>query len=204
MTCIVGMIRGSNVYLGCDSAASCTSQIGTIKNISEKLFVKKISDRFNIVYGYTSSFRMGQILRYGFKEPEIPKEILELKNYCTTDEKLLDNYLVNEYVDALRTCFKDKGFLEIEGNQEGAGNFLIGITDSKKMFKPRLYAMQKEFSLLDYTDDYTACGSGDYFALGALYVLHKNKKAVPLILQDALYSATQNPYVKPPFIIKKI
>ena len=61
MTCIVGMVDGQGtVYIGADSLAAGGYQ-KTIRK-DAKVFTNGIA-----VMGYTSSFRMGQLLRYKLK-----------------------------------------------------------------------------------------------------------------------------------------
>jgi len=62
MTCIVGLVENGKVYIGGDSAGVAGLDITTRKD--EKVFQKE-----NMIFGFTSSFRMGQILRYSFKNP---------------------------------------------------------------------------------------------------------------------------------------
>ena len=40
---------------------------------------------------------------------------------------ILEKYMIVDFIGALRQCFKDAGFSEIENNVEQAGTFLVAI-----------------------------------------------------------------------------
>ena len=64
MTCIVGILEeNGDIYMGGDSAGASGN---TLKiRADEKVFINE-----NYIMGFTSSFRMGQLLRYGFMGKE--------------------------------------------------------------------------------------------------------------------------------------
>ncbi len=64
------------------------------------------------IIGFTSSFRMGQILKYSFDPPEHPSGMG------------VEKYMNTLFVDEVRKVFKDKGFLLlIDDSQEQGGTF---------------------------------------------------------------------------------
>ncbi len=62
MTCIVGVVKDGVVYIGGDSAG--VSGLRLIKRKDSKVFKRK-----GFIIGYTSSFRMGQLLRFKLDPP---------------------------------------------------------------------------------------------------------------------------------------
>lgn len=60
MTCIIGLIKNKKVYIGGDSAGVDGLNI-TIRKDSKVFKINKF------IIGYTSSFRMGQLLRFKLK-----------------------------------------------------------------------------------------------------------------------------------------
>jgi len=143
MICIVGMEHKGVVYLGGDSAA--TSGWDTRIQAAPKVF--KLGE---FVMGYTTSFRMGQLLQYEFTPPE---------NDCDDDMA----YMVTRFVPALRECMKKGGFTAVKESQETGGVFLVG-------YRGKLYKVIDEFSVLRSQDGYEAVGCGDRYALVAVWV----------------------------------
>ena len=62
MTCIVGLEHKGKVYIGGDSAGVAGYSLSV--RADQKVFING-----NFIFGFTSSFRMGQILRFGFNPP---------------------------------------------------------------------------------------------------------------------------------------
>ena len=62
MTCIVGLVHEGVVYIGGDSAG--VARLSLTVRADEKVF--RNSD---FLMGFTTSFRMGQLLRYSLKPP---------------------------------------------------------------------------------------------------------------------------------------
>jgi ATP-dependent protease HslVU (ClpYQ) peptidase subunit len=63
MTCIVGMVENGKVYIGGDSAGVS----GFDYHIRED---QKVFQNGDMIFGFTSSFRMGQLLQYSLKIPD--------------------------------------------------------------------------------------------------------------------------------------
>lgn len=149
MTCIVGLVENGVVYIGGDSAG--VSRLDVRIRSDEKVFTKG-----NMIFGYTSSFRMGQILRYGFKTPDHDPRIDDYE------------YLCSIFIDELIKSFKDKGYATINNNEITGGTFLIGYNGS-------LYNVQSDFQVGMPVENYDACGCGESYALGALHALEPYK-----------------------------
>ncbi len=78
MTCIVGIETDKGVVIGGDSAG--VSGLGLTVRADEKVFA-----RGPFVMGFTSSFRMGQLLRYGALDPDLRKAYDDPDRFmCTT------------------------------------------------------------------------------------------------------------------------
>jgi hypothetical protein len=144
MTCIVGLEHDGKVYLAGDSAGVAGLSIHTRQD--EKVFTNG-----DMVMGFTSSFRMGQLLRYEFEPPDhSPK-----KNDMA--------YLVGPFVDKVRECFKTNGFMHTtERGEEYGGTFLLG-------YRGGLYVVDEDFQIGRTHDGYGAVGCGWDIALGSLY-----------------------------------
>lgn len=143
MTCIAGIAEDDVVYLAGDSAG-CSGWDLTIR-ADPKVFTNG-----PYVMGFTSSFRMGQILRYAFSPPA-PE---------TAD---LHGFMCTAFVDALRTCLKDAGWAKKDSEQEQGGTFLVGVSG-------QLFRLESDYQVGSAADTYDAVGCGAAAALGALHV----------------------------------
>ncbi len=96
MTCIVGLAHGGRVYMGADSAGVAGLDIDTRRD--PKLF--KVGD---LLIGFTTSFRMGQLLAYGFEPPPRP---------AGGDVR---RWMVVDFVEAVRAVSGDGGAVTAPG-----------------------------------------------------------------------------------------
>lgn len=188
MTCIVGLERNNKVYLAGDSASSTDTfihktrlkKVFKIETIHLGKFTKDIPDE--LILGYTSSFRMGQLLQYSLALPEKkPEDDLE--------------YLSTAFIDEVRNVLEEGGYSEISKNKEKGGSFLIG-------FNRRLYYVGSDFQVNSYQEKYGAVGSGADIAFGVLYAMENSihEYDVETTLYKALSAASEfTPTVCPPF-----
>jgi len=143
MTCIVGFVdKNKNIYLGGDSAGVSGLDI-TIRKDPKVFTVGKM------VMGYTSSFRMGQLLRFKLRIPKQPKQMNDYKYMCTT------------FIDAVRKCLKDNGYTKVSNNEETIGEFIVG-------YKGCLYDINDDLQVGVSEENYDVCGCGSSYALGSL------------------------------------
>lgn len=179
MTCIVGIVEKKKVYLGGDSAGVSGWNVTIRKD-------PKVFRVGEFVFGFTSSFRMGQLIRYQFKPP--------------THEKAVDafEYLSTKWVDALRECFKKGGFASKEKDEEIGGCFLVA-------YRGRLFKVDSDYQIGESLSKYEATGIGESYALGALRALHKTKIKPKEKLRMALDAAEHFCMgVRSPFIFEEI
>ncbi len=172
MTCIVGLEDKGVVYIGGDSAG--VSGLSITIRADEKVFTNG-----PFIMGFTTSFRMGQLLRYKFDAPNQANGIDDMR------------YMVTTFIDAVRKCFFDNGFGSKEENQ--GGTFLVG-------YKGQLYSVQSDFQVAKHSAGYAAVGSGTDLALGAMFA---NVKLKPVErIKNALSAASAfNAGVTPPFVV---
>ncbi|WP_368900757.1 hypothetical protein [Oceanobacillus oncorhynchi] len=137
LTCIVGIAESGRVFMGGDSAGVDGSDNMTIRKDS-KVFI--LDDRF--IIGFTSSFRMGQVLQYKLKVP------IQKENQCDFE------FMVTDFIDSVKESFKENGCEE--------GVFLVG-------YKGTLYTIYGDFQVEMTTDQVHAVGCGATYALGSLY-----------------------------------
>jgi len=140
MTCIVGFVdKEKNVYIGGDSAGVDGKYNLNIRKDP------KVFRNGNMIMGYTSSFRMGQLLRFKLEIPKQPTDILDYEYMCTL------------FIDSVRKCLKDNGYATVDKNVEEIGTFLIG-------YKERLYIVEGDLQVGIVQDNFNACGCGSSYA----------------------------------------
>lgn len=141
MTCIVGVVDGGKVVIAADSLGSNNSC--KVERKDSKLFKNG-----EFIVGCTGSFRMIQVLQYSVSFPKIyDKDLME--------------YMCTDFVDTVRSVFKEKGYTPSSDDGDTGGDFLVGI-------RGRLFHIQSDFQVEETCNDFNACGSGVYYALGAL------------------------------------
>ncbi len=161
MTCIVGIEHKDNVYMACDSAG--TDEYYNFCTTAET----KVFYNTGTLMGMCGSFRLGQLLQYSLKIPDFdPRE---------TDM----NWLVNDYIDAVRHTLEEKGhIIKGEHTDEGIpeGDFLLG-------FRGKLYIVEGNFQVLRVSRGYVATGCGASYALG---VMHYQMNHLPAKQRDPI------------------
>lgn len=156
MTCIVGIAKNGRVTMGGDAAGVSGLDI-TIRS-DPKVFTNG-----EFLIGFTSSFRMGQIIRYVFEPPAI------------TDDDLMA-YMVRQFIPALRKVMKDEGYSRIEANEETGGCFLVGV-------RGQLFDIDQDFQVGIPASGIAAVGCGSHYALGALHVMPASRSDITRVTQ---------------------
>lgn len=178
MTCIVGIEHENGVLIGGDSAGTAGWQ-KTIR-ADQKVFTVG-----PYTMGFTSSFRMGQLLRYRLNPP----------TPGTDDLYDLDRFIANTFIETVRQTLKDGGYTTINNNQEEGGEFLLGIAGT-------LYTIGSDFQFGRNTAGYAAAGCGDDLALGSLHTTAQYDLTPHERAQHALEAAAElSGSVAPPFTI---
>ena len=147
MTCIVGYLdkNTNDIYMGGDSAGVSDFSINIRKD--PKVFVR---DKF--IFGFTSSFRMGQILMCC--DLNLPRQEEGEDTYV---------YMVKKFVPAIKDVFDEEGYLQKykDGDDRG-GTFIVGYNN-------RLFSIEDDFQVGETLADYCSVGCGFDLALGSLY-----------------------------------
>ncbi len=175
MTCIVAIVEKGIVYVGADSLGSNGDKIITRKDT--KIFIKK-----PFIFGFTSSYRMGQLLQYSLVIPSFPKKITH-KWMCT------------KFIDAIRECLHKGGFMKKEDEVEEGGVFIVGT-------QGKIYVIESNFQV-GIDGDYSTVGCGAVYAKGSLF---STKGQSPTVrIRKALEAAEEySGGVRRPFKILKI
>lgn len=175
MTCIVALKHNGVVYIGGDSLGSN----GHLKVVRNDMKVFKPNK--HTVSGFTTSYRMGQLLMYN---PTLFEDINDMKD------------MVTEFIPRIQELFDDNGYSKTYGNGEKEGGvFLVGIKDE-------LYKVDSDFQIAMTSHNFDACGCGEEFALGSLFTTEDSDLTPEDRILSALVSAeTFSTGVQRPFYI---
>jgi ATP-dependent protease HslVU (ClpYQ) peptidase subunit len=166
MTCIVAVKDSGKVYMGADSLGS--NYHSKSVRIDEKIFKKG-----KMLFGFTSSFRMGQILNYSFNPPK-------------HDPKLNDmEYLVDQFVPELIKTYEKNKWLKTEASVVSGGVFLLA-------YNGEIYKIESDFQVNHTFDNYNACGSGADAALGSLFTTEKYRISPKDRINHAIEAASHH------------
>lgn len=143
MTAVVGIAQGGHVWIGADAAGTA----GWSQTIRSDV---KVFRNGPMVMGFTTSYRMGQLLRYAL---EVPKRHSDIP---------VDTYMVTTFIDAVRACLKAGGYAARKDETEIGGCFLVG-------FEGRLFMIGSDYQVGESAHGYDATGCGDELALGSLF-----------------------------------
>lgn len=179
MTCIVGIQHRGKVYVGGDS-------LGVAHNYAVRVRDdKKVFTVGNFVIGFTSSYRMGNILQHHLKPPKLP-----------TRRKSLTPYMVREFVPHIQELFVKHKYGTVKDGQQAGGEFIIGIAGE-------LFTIESDFQVAQSSSGYDAVGSGYQVALGSLYSTEKMKNRPRDRIRMALAASEElTGAVRRPFTIK--
>lgn len=181
MTAIVGLVHDGAVHIGGDSAGVAGYSL-TVRADS------KVFTNGPYVMGFTTSFRMGQLLRYALKGAELnPSRRRPLGD--------LEAFMATTFVDAVRDTLKAGGWATKDSEREEGGTFLVGV-------RGRLFRIGDDFQVGETVDGYAAVGCGHELALGALYATARSRMAPQRRLRLALEAAERfSAGVRGPFAI---
>lgn len=178
MTVIAGLIAtDKSIIMGGDSAG--VSDFDMLSVAEPKVFANG-----PFLIGFTSSFRMGDILRYA-----------DLPIFREDEHGSPHRFMVKNFIPVVRTLFKDAGYMQVENQHEQGGTFLVG-------FHASLFGVWSGFEVLSSRDGMLAVGCGGRVALGAMIAMEasgmdRDETLVEVALKASLRatSAVRGPFV---------
>ncbi len=143
MTAIAGIVEEGSVWIGGDSAGVGGMSLQTRSD-------PKVFKNGEFVIGYTTSFRMGQILEHHLTAPP-PYE----------GEHGI-GYMIKRFIPTVKDVLSKHGFQTVKDGQHSGGTFLVG-------YRGELYQIQDDYQVARIRQTYHACGCGQDLALGSLH-----------------------------------
>ncbi|MFT0175080.1 hypothetical protein ACLKMY_40585, partial [Paraburkholderia mimosarum] len=152
------------VYMGADSAAG-----GSYITVRADPKIYRVGP---FLIGFTTSFRMGQLLGHNLTVAPRPEGADVFAFMCTT------------FVEAVRECFARGGYARKEHERESAGTFLVG-------YEGRVFRIDGDYQVGENAVNFNACGSGEQAALGALHSTAGMPMLPEIRLERALAAAAE-------------
>jgi ATP-dependent protease HslVU (ClpYQ) peptidase subunit len=181
MTCIVAVTDGARIVVGGDSAGVSGQSLVVRKD--KKVF-RKIDEVGNEwVFGFTTSFRMGQLIQYELALPTMDEK----------DQLDLHGFMVTKFITNLRKCLKDGGWSELKSGQECAGTFIVGL-------RGRLFVVLSDYQVEEPGDSFIAVGCGHDLAKGSLFTSQGIKNPIKRAELALLAAERFSGGVRAPFI----
>lgn len=192
MTCIVGLKTKDKIFIAGDSMGSNGFNHTIRKD-------PKVFKNGEYIMGYTSSFRMGQILQYNFIPPKIKipskKEKFSFfnKNKNENKEKYWNNdptgFMCTQFIPKLQQCLIENKWVRGKNDTISGGQFLVAAYN-------QLFEIDCDFQVARVDLPYCAVGCGQTVAEGAMGMgikLLKNKELRPReLLKNAIDIASSH------------
>ena len=178
MTCIIGLVNNDRVYIGGDSAGVSDYNMQIRSD-------RKVFRNGDFLIGFTSSFRMGQLLRYQFKPPTHPENMDHME------------YMVSLFVEEVRKCLSAGGFNKKTNERDTGGSFLVG-------YRKHLYEIDDDYQVGQTFDNIAAVGCGSAIALGAMHAISSKIVADKRIIKALAITEKLNSGVRGPFVVDYI
>lgn len=151
MTCIIGMCLGGSVYVAADRMASN----GFTKFLVDR---PKVFRKGDFVIGYTTSFKMGQLLEFEWNPPA--------RLVSDTDEE----FIYCKVVKSFEMLFKSLDHGSKSGSHYETGEFLFAYQGKLYKHHPQGFITSSEAM---------ACGAGEYHAVAIIDTLLTHTELSP-------------------------
>lgn len=155
MTCIVGIAINGTVIIGADSLAGDYYWNRRVRAD------RKVFKNGELIFGFTTSFRMGQLLEHNLTPPPLHEG---QEPYA---------YAVKQLIPEIRNTLRAGGFMKTENGVENGGRFLVG-------FRGSLFEIQEDFQVAQTTEKFEAVGSGAQYAMGAMHHAYEQAFRAPI------------------------
>ena len=153
MTIIVGFVdrAARRMYMYGDTQGTDGAFNSRIRE-DDKVFRKG-----DMLFGFTWSYRMGQLLKYKLEIPKHPGDM-------TTE-----HYLHTLFIDSIIKCFEKNGFQKKSDEVKEGGEFLVA-------YRGNIYKVCSDYQIELAVEAFTTCGCGEAYALGAIHILQETKE----------------------------
>lgn len=180
MTCVVAVrAKDGRIIMGADSAGVGGYSLQTRAD-------PKIYRVGEALIGFTTSFRMGQILGHALALPEHRGNVP------------VERYMVTSFINAVRECLKAGGYARKENEVESGGTFLVG-------YRSRIFYVENDYQVGERVEAFDAVGCGFELALGSLHTTGTLNMSAKRRVMLALAAAAEfSAGVRAPFNVQEL
>lgn len=178
MTCVVAIKTKNKIIIGADSA-SADNNYSIIGRKDKKIFKKQ-----NMVFAFSGSFRMGQIIQFSMKIPKHDRKKSDFEYICT------------DIISSIQKAFKTNGFDGEDEHKRKENDGLLII-----IYNKNIYVIDCDFQVALYETSYASIGSGSDIAMGSLYTTEclgniepKNRAELALLASAKFCTAVREPF----------
>lgn len=193
MTCIVAIVEGNEIWMGCDSFAGDTHYHLLLPEEETKMFCLTLpvvgKSNEAMVFGFCGQVRPCQVIKHNLKLP-----------ICNPEEITSNmNYMINHLIPDMKTIHKKHGLLlNNQGIERTEALFLVG-------WRSKLFYIEEDFGVTPVSTNYIAMGSGEITANGSLHATANSNLKPQERLEMALTVAENNTnFVRKPFYYQHI
>lgn len=179
MTCIVGIRTDEGALIAFDSQSSAGGELTLRRDLKGGV----LDDR--VAFGYTYSYRYGQIIRYHVTVPPFHGDEHE--------------WTIKSLVPAMRKALSEHGWIRTDSDREQSGQCIVGVRN-------RIFVIESDNAVTEPYLEYCAVGSGREYAMGALTAIYESDPGLypEAKAELALAAAAQhNAFVAAPWHIVK-
>lgn len=146
MTCVIGIRGDEGAVIAFDSFSGNDSRVMVRRDLKGAQLSPEIA------FGYTWSYRYGQIIAHHLDLPDVEG-----------DEHA---WVVTAFVPAMRAALAEHGFLKKENEREESGQLVLAVRN-------RVFLVESDHAVCESAANYVACGSGEPYAEAAIASLQK-------------------------------
>lgn len=187
MTCIIGLETPNAIYIAGDSAGADESGFSVTRR-DGKVCRKMTGNNYDLLLGFSHSFRYGQLLKYKW---DVPKY----------DESLdFNDYLHIDFIDSIYELLNDSYLDDKNIDNTELGSCIMSFND-------RLFLIGSDLSVeqIDYNfSDFVAIGCGSDMAYGAMEALQHLEPETRLYRSLEIVNKYNPSTIRKPFTIEKL
>lgn len=165
MTCIISFFNNDRIVLAGD-------KIGVSGNFKAIIKEPKVFFNCDFMIGYTTSFRMGQLLNHTWKPTKRKKD------------QSVENYIYVDTIGSIRKLFEENWFFD-KTKEDDWGIFIL-------CYENKIFKVHTDMTITESMDHIAVCGSGREVAKGALCVLLEYEKDIETILRKTFDIVSSN------------
>lgn len=174
MTCVVALKdeETRRIYMAADSIGMCTDTYEKYIIKDPKIFYKNDKNGHRMLFGYSGSFRVGQVLKSELKIPTV-------LNTHPMD------YLIKKLIPNMQDILESH---KVSINEETPNSETLSLLIT---IKDRIFSIENNWSIIESTENYASVGIAGKFAMGYLYATEDTDIPASARIYNSVEAATK-------------